>query len=118
MGQLCIRKLFSSKGKRKKIFSVFEGVGSYATVWVNNKRAGYHAGGRTTFTLDVTLTSIRKKMICWFVLIIRLTFCDLPWVCGGCSDERGFSEGSQPLGIFRPVSLLITKVRIQPFGIP
>src|SRR5690606_18977367 len=43
---------------------------------------------------------------------------DLPWVCGGCSDERGFSEGSQPLGIFRPVTLIISNpVKVEPFGV-
>ena len=41
-----------------------------------------------------------------------------PWVCGGCSSEWGFSEGSQPFGIFRPVSLVETDaVRIEPFGV-
>lgn len=43
---------------------------------------------------------------------------DMPWVCGGCSSEWGFSEGSQPLGIFRPVELEITdEVRVEPFGV-
>ena len=118
-GSAMYKKTFSvQKEKGKKYFLFFEGVGSYATVWVNNKRAGYHAGGRTTFTLDVTplLQSGKND------LLVRADhpahIRDLPWVCGGCSDERGFSEGSQPLGIFRPVSLLITnEVRIQPFGI-
>ena len=42
----------------------------------------------------------------------------MPWVCGGCSSEWGFSEGSQPFGIFRPVVLEVTdKVRIEPFGV-
>ena len=43
---------------------------------------------------------------------------DMPWVCGGCSSEWGFSEGSQPLGIFRPVVLEVTdEIRIEPFGV-
>ena len=43
---------------------------------------------------------------------------DMPWVCGGCSSEYCFSEGSQPLGIFRPVWLVATgEVRIEPFGL-
>ena len=43
---------------------------------------------------------------------------DMPWVCGGCSSEWGFSEGSQPLGIFRPVVLEATdEIRIEPFGV-
>lgn len=41
----------------------------------------------------------------------------MPWVCGGCSSEWGFSEGSQPFGIYRPVVLEITdKTRIEPYG--
>ena len=94
-------------------------MGSYATVWVNGKKAGYHAGGRTTFTLDITdLIQTGKPN----VLAVRADhpagIKDLPWVCGGCSDERGFSEGSQPMGIFRPVQLVITNsARIEPFGV-
>lgn len=43
---------------------------------------------------------------------------DMPWVCGGCSSEWGFSEGSQPFGIFRPVILEATdEIRIEPFGV-
>src|SRR5690606_20739386 len=43
---------------------------------------------------------------------------DLPWVCGGCSGEWGFSEGSQPLGIFRPVSIIVTNpIKVEPFGV-
>src|SRR6476620_11730844 len=38
----------------KSYFLFFEGVGSYATVWLNGKQVGHHAGGRTTFTIDVT----------------------------------------------------------------
>src|ERR1700753_2136336 len=34
-----------------RYFLWFEGVGSYATVWINNKEIGTHAGGRTGFTL-------------------------------------------------------------------
>lgn len=38
-----------------------------------------------------------------------------PWPCGGCSSEWGFSEGSQPFGIFRLVSLIETdEVRVEP----
>ncbi len=104
--------------KNKRVFLFFEGVGSYATVWLNEKKVGYHAGGRTTFTLDVT--DVIKKGANF--LAVRADhpaeIKDLPWVCGGCSDERGFSEGSQPMGIFRPVQLIITnEVRIEPFGV-
>ena len=68
---------------------------------------------RTTLTLDVTdelkqgvnrleVKAEHPEMIA-----------DMPWVCGGCSSEWGFSEGSQPLGIFRPVVLEVTdEIRI------
>ena len=120
-GYAWYRKTFLVKQQspHKRFFLFFEGVGSYATVWLNGKKVGYHAGGRTTFTLDVTdAIDLNKENI----LAVRADhpayITDLPWVCGGCSDERGFSEGSQPMGIFRPVHLIITdEVRIEPFGI-
>ncbi|MCC3160379.1 DUF4982 domain-containing protein [Hymenobacter sp. 15J16-1T3B] len=107
-------------GKEQRSFLFFEGVGSYATVWLNGRPVGTHAGGRTTFTLDVTEALRRDGQP--NVLAVRADhpagIQDLPWVCGGCSEERGFSEGSQPLGIFRPVTLVTTHaVRIQPFGV-
>lgn len=103
----------------KRYFLYFEGVGSFATVWLNGKKVGYHAGGRTTFTLDVTHAVLPGKAN---LLAVRADhpalITTLPWVCGGCSDEVGFSEGSQPMGIFRPVHLMvINPVRIQPFGV-
>ncbi len=96
----------------------FEGVGSYATVWLNGDSIGYHAGGRTSFTLDVT-SKLKKGDN---LLVVKADhpsdIRDLPWVCGGCSAEWGFCEGSQPLGIFRPVHLITTKkIRIEPFGV-
>jgi hypothetical protein len=103
----------------RRVFLFFEGVGSYATVWVNGQLAGSHAGGRTTFTLDVTdLVRVGATN----TLAVRADhpagITDLPWVCGGCSTQPGFSEGSQPFGIFRPVTLITTNaVRVVPFGI-
>ena len=107
----------AERGRRVYLF--FEGVGSYATVWVNGRPAGSHAGGRTTFTLDVTdwvtfggdnLLAVRADHPAGIT--------DLPWVCGGCSTTPGFSEGSQPMGIFRPVTLVTTgQARIEPFGV-
>ncbi|TGE24219.1 DUF4982 domain-containing protein [Hymenobacter aquaticus] len=121
-GYAWYRNTFSGPAAQpgRQYFLFFEGVGSYATVWLNGRLVGQHAGGRTTFTLDVT-AAIRLGGQP-NVLAVRADhpagIQDLPWVCGGCSEERGFSEGSQPLGIFRPVSLLITNaVRIQPFGV-
>jgi beta-galactosidase len=108
-----------NKGKNKKYFLYFEGVGSYATVWVNGILVGSHAGGRTTFTLDI---SNAIKIGAQNLLAVKAdhpaNIRDLPWVCGGCSEEWGFSEGSQPMGIFRPVTLIITNpVRVEPFGV-
>jgi beta-galactosidase len=120
-GYAWYRKTFalSQKQAGKRYFLWFEGVGSYATVWLNGKQVGYHAGGRTSFTLDITDAVKAGKQN---ILAVRADhpagIKDLPWVCGGCSDETGFSEGSQPMGIFRPVHLIITDaVRIQPFGV-
>ncbi|MDR3328668.1 MAG: hypothetical protein LBS63_00985 [Prevotellaceae bacterium] len=107
--------------KNRRYFLYFEGVGSYATVWLNGKEVGQHAGGRTTFTIDVT-DALTYGSIATNLLAVRADHpaevSDLPWVCGGCSSEWGFSEGSQPLGIFRPVSLITTgDVRVEPFGV-
>ncbi|WP_289057663.1 malectin domain-containing carbohydrate-binding protein [uncultured Flavobacterium sp.] len=107
------------KESSKQYFLYFEGVSSYATVWVNGKKVGEHKGGRTTFTLDISKAVFFDKENIILVKASHPSFiADLPWVCGGCSGEWGFSEGSQPMGIFRPVSLVITNnVRIQPFGV-
>jgi len=115
------RKSFTTNEKKnvKRFFLMFEGIGSYATIFLNGTKVGYHAGGRTSFTLDVTdAIYINKPNL----LAVRADhpahIQDLPWVCGGCSTERGFSEGSQPMGIFRPVHLIVTNdVRIEPFGV-
>lgn len=103
----------------RRIFLYFEGVGSYATVWVNGREVGHHAGGLTTFTLDIT-NAVRTGAD--NLVVVRADhpagIDDLPWVCGGCHLAYGFSEGTQPFGIFRPVHLITTNpVRIQPFGV-
>ncbi|PZP47706.1 MAG: glycoside hydrolase family 2 [Pseudopedobacter saltans] len=105
---------------KKRYFLRFEGVSSYATIWVNGKYIGKHSGGRTSFSLDVSdaINYNGKENIVAVKVAHPAMIRDLPWVCGGCSDERGFSEGSQPMGIFRPVHLEITDpIRIEPFGI-
>lgn len=121
-GYAWYRKTFkvSETLKGKRFFLYFEGVGSYATVWLNGKKIGYHAGGRTTFTLDVTSNINLDNQ--QNILAVRAdhpaNIQDLPWVDGGDSPERGFSEGSQPMGIFRPVHLIVTSdIRVEPFGI-
>lgn len=119
-GYAWYRKTFTvqKESENKRYFLFFEGVGSYATVWVNGKLAGDHAGGRTTFTLDISgLVHFDKPNLIAVRADHPAEIRDLPWVCGGCSKEVGFSEGSQPLGIFRPVHLIITNdIRIEPFG--
>lgn len=121
-GHAWYRKEFTiqQKSSGKRFYLFFEGVGSYATVWMNGQQVGYHAGGRTTFTLDVTDAIYTDGSA--NILAVRADhppeIRDLPWVDGGGSAERGFSEGSQPLGIFRPVSLIVkNEVNIAPFGV-
>lgn len=121
-GYAWYRKTFTvaRKEQGKRYFLWFEGVGSFATVWVNGKKAGAHAGGRTTFTIDVTdlIVDNNKPNLLAVRADHPANIQTLPWVCGGCSDERGFSEGSQPMGIFRPVHLITTNaVRVEPFGV-
>ncbi len=119
-GSAFYRKTFSVQKieKNKQYFLWFEGVGSYATVWLNGDSIGYHAGGRTSFTLDVTSALNEGQNLLSVRADHPAEIRDLPWVCGGCSSEWGFSEGSQPLGVFRPVHLIVTDdVRIEPFGV-
>lgn len=120
-GYAWYRKIFTveKQAGNKRYFLYFEGVGSFATVWLNGKQVGYHAGGRTTFTLDVTSAIKTGALNTLCVRADHPAFIKtLPWVCGGCSDDPGFSEGSQPMGIFRPVHLIVTNpVRVEPFGV-
>src|SRR5690349_2619236 len=55
-GDALYKKNFTIAESKKGIrfFLFFEGVGSYATVWLNGQLVGDHAGGRTSFTLDIT----------------------------------------------------------------
>ena len=103
----------------KEYFLRFEGVGTYAEVLLNGKHLGKYDIGRTTETIDITKEVLRGANN---RLEVRVShpqgITDMPWVCGGCSSEWGFSEGSQPFGIYRPVVLEVTdKVRIEPFGV-
>src|SRR5690606_20585066 len=38
----------------KRFYRVVEAVASYATIWLTGNKVGYHAGGRTPFTLYVS----------------------------------------------------------------
>lgn len=102
----------------QRFFIEFEGVGSYAQVWINGKSLGKHAGGRTGFCFDITEHLLFGQEN---IIAVRADHPekieDLPYVCGGCWGSPN-TEGSQPLGIFRPVRLLITNpVRVEPFGV-
>ena len=105
-------------GEKRHCFIEFEGAGSYLKVWCNGRFAGEHKGGRTCYTAELTdmLNPEGENRI-----LVRTDhpdkIKDLPWVCGGCWGTPN-TEGSQPLGIFRPVSLYTTgDVRVQPFGV-
>ena len=113
-----IKTFQSPKQPGKRYFLRFEGVGTYATIKVNGKDFGRHPVGRTTLTLDVTDALIPGDNRLEVKAEHPEMIADMPWVCGGCSSEWGFSEGSQPLGIFRPVVLEATdEIRIEPFGV-
>ncbi len=102
----------------QRYFLHFYGVGTYATICLNGKDFGRHPVGRTTLTLDVT-DALKPGTNRLEVKVEHPEMiADMPWVCGGCSSEWGFSEGSQPFGIFRPVVLEATdEIRIEPFGV-
>ena len=101
----------------KQYFLRFEGVGTYADITLNDHHLGRYDIGRTTETIDVT-PYIKKDNELLVNVSHPACITDMPWVCGGCSSEWGFSEGSQPFGIYRPVVLEVTDpVRIEPFGV-
>ncbi len=118
-GSAIYQKTFTAQPQAgKRYFLQFEGVGTYATITLNDTQYPKELIGRTVFTLDVTeALNIGKNTL--HVLVDHPAMqTESPWVCGGCSSEWGFSEGSQPFGIFRPVSLIETDaVRIEPFGV-
>ncbi len=103
----------------KQYFIRFEGVGTYADISLNGQRLGRYDIGRTTETIDVTRHIHPGADNTLRVVVSHPAgITDMPWVCGGCSSEWGFSEGSQPFGIFRPVTLEVTDpLRIEPFGV-
>lgn len=112
------KEFIANKQSGKRYFLRFEGIGTYVTLTLNGHDLDRHPVGRTTLTLDVT-DALKDGMN---QLILKVEhpemISDMPWVCGGCSSEWGFSEGSQPFGIFRPVVLEATdEVRIEPFGV-
>ncbi len=118
-GSAIYNKVFTTtKESTRRYFLQFEGVGTYATVTLNGTQYPKELVGRTVWTLDVT-DALRNGENTLTVNVDHPAMQTAsPWVCGGCSSEWGFSEGSQPFGIFRPVSLIETDaVRIEPFGV-
>ena len=97
-----------------------EGAGTYLTVIFNGDTLCQHRpAGRVVTTLDLG-SKIPVRLFNHLRVICehpsRIT--DMPWVCGGCSSEWGFSEGSQPLGLFRPVRIeKMYGLHVAPFGV-
>ena len=118
-GAATYEKHFSvHKQTGKRYFLQLEGVGTFATVKVNRKSYPKELVGRTSFMLDIS-DALREGDNALNIKVEHPAMqTNNPWPCGGCSSEWGFSEGSQPFGIFRPVSLIETdEVRVEPFGV-
>lgn len=118
-GSAIYQKTFETEKRNGKHYVLqFEGVGTYATVTLNGHEYPRELVGRTVWTLDVT-DALHNGTNHLQVLVDHPAMqTECPWVCGGCSSEYGFSEGSQPFGIFRPVTLIETdEIRIEPFGV-
>lgn len=118
-GTATYQKSFEAhKQEGKRYFLQLEGVGTFATIKLNNKTYPKELVGRTCFTLDVT-DALREGSNQLSIKVEHPAMqTNNPWPCGGCSSEWGFSEGSQPFGIFRSVSLIETdEVRVEPFGV-
>ncbi len=112
------KEFTAHKEEGKRYFLQFEGIGTYATVNLNGKSYPRELVGRTCYTLDVTHALRDGDNLLTVKVEHPAMQTDCPWVCGGCSSEWGFSEGSEPFGIFRPVSLVTTdEVRVEPFGV-
>lgn len=118
-GAATYEKHFSvHKQTGKRYFLQLEGVGTFATVKVNRKSYPKELVGRTSFTLDISDALFEGDNVLNIKVEHPAMQTNNPWPCGGCSSEWGFSEGSQPFGIFRPVSLIETdEVRVEPFGV-
>lgn len=97
---------------------LFEGVGSYADVWLEGQHLGGHAGGKTAFWLSPRIQLAGKASA---NLLVRAHHPekarDLPHGCGGCWGAPN-TEGNQPFGLHRMVHLEWSgPVRILPFGL-
>lgn len=115
---LYTKTFIKKKLDSKRYFLQLEGVGTYATITLNGKEYKRELVGRTVYTEDITDDLINGTNVLQIKADHPSMITSAPWVCGGCSSEWGFSEGSQPLGIFRPVTIIETdEVRIEPFGV-
>lgn len=117
-------KNVSEESAKNKLYMLhLEGVGSYVTVRVNGHEVCTHRpAGRVVTSLDISealhTRNIRQKNEIEIICEHPSNITDMPWVCGGCSSEWGFSEGSAPLGLFRGVSLEVSEMlRVEPFGV-
>ena len=112
------RSFTIDKEKGKCYFLEFQGIGDYATIILNGHEYDKVLVGRTVYTLNIT-DDIKDGANELKVEVDHPAYQTAsPWICGGCSSECGFSEGSQPFGIFRPVTLVETdNIRIEPFGV-
>ncbi|MCR5695573.1 MAG: hypothetical protein K6G73_01225 [Marinilabiliaceae bacterium] len=119
-GEATFTKHFVAPDKgEKEYFLNIEGIGTYADITLNGIALGRYDIGRLTKVVDIT-NAVKKDAENELVINVSHPsgITDMPWVCGGCSSEWGYSEGSQPFGIFRPITLEVTdKVRIEPFGV-
>lgn len=119
-GEALFEKTFRAPELSGKAFFLrFEGVGTFADITLNGQFVGHYDIGRTTQTIDVSpFLRIGQDNLLSVKVSHPAGITNMPWVCGGCSSEWGFSEGSQPFGIFRPVVLEATdEVRVEPFGV-
>ena len=100
-----------------------EGAGTYLSVWVNGQAVCIHRpAGRVVTNLDITHFLRIGEPRTDNTIVIECDhpsgITDMPWVCGGCSTENGFCEGSEPFGLFRNVLIEATDpLRIEPFGV-
>ena len=96
----------------------FEGVNSYATIWINGRQVGSHAGGLTSFAVDISEAVQPGNNMIAVRVDNPAGITDLPWVSGDDRPENGFAEGSQPFGIFRPVHVeRSSALRVKPHGV-
>lgn len=100
-----------------------EGVGTYVSVWLNGYEVCKHRpAGRVVTDLDITPYLRVGDPRSSNHLVIECehpsNITDMPWICGGCSSEAGFCEGSEPFGLYRNVLIEVTDpLRIEPFGV-